>query len=88
MIARKFTFLPPGGILIDVRDRGDYDAFHLPGSLLIPVYRLTSVVPRIIPDVTVPLFLYCDHGAKSKAGAIQLRDLGYKNVYDVGGMDG
>lgn len=86
MIQRTFTYLPPGGILVDVREREEYEEFHLPGSIWIPVYRLTAQIPQILPDRTTPVFLYCDHGTKSRAGAIQLTDLGYKNIYDIGGL--
>ena len=86
MIHRDFTFLPPGVLLIDVRDPAEYQKFHLPSALLIPVYQLGELVPRIIPDVNTPLFLYCDHGTKSRAAAIQLTDMGYRRVYDAGGL--
>ena len=86
MIRRNFSFLPPGGILIDVREREEYETFHLPGSLCIPVHQITEELSRILPDRTTPVFLYCDHGIKSRSAAIRLMDMGYQNVFDVGGI--
>lgn len=67
-------------MVIDVRDEWEYSRGHIRGSINIPVYRLTTKMPSIIPCKDTLIYLYCDHGIKSKAGKVMLQDIGYTNV--------
>ncbi|MFC4785776.1 rhodanese-like domain-containing protein [Nocardioides sp. MAHUQ-72] len=59
------TVLGDGGVLIDVREPGEYAAGHVPGAVLIPMGQLTSRLDEL--DRTVPVHLICASGNRSGA---------------------
>lgn len=75
----------PNIILLDVREPDEYEQSHLPNSKLIPLDVLENdILNQIDKDQT--LFVYCHSGRRSKAACMILKDLGYENVYDIGGI--
>ncbi len=72
-------------MVIDVREEWEYKRRHVSGAINIPVYRLIADVPSTIPQKDTPIYLYCDHGVKSRAGKVMLEDLGYTNVRVMNG---
>ena len=73
-------------ILIDVREQKEYAEGHLPQSRNIPLGRI-DLVESMIPDKEVPLFLYCEKGARAEKAARKLADLGYQKVTAIGGVE-
>lgn len=43
-------------------------------------------MPEALPNKEAVLIVYCRSGRRSKAAAEKLIDLGYENVYDMGGI--
>ena len=71
---------PP--VLIDVRQREEYEISHLPNALHLPTVE--AVQQADIPtDET--LVLYCSVGYRSAQVARRLRENGYKNLMNLGG---
>lgn len=78
-----------GIVLLDVRTPGEYETQKIPGSILIPVEpvdMITAGVQTAIPNKNTPVFIYCRSGRRSVDAAKILVKLGYRNVYDLGGI--
>ena len=73
----------PNGVLLDVRSPQEYEAGHIPESLNVPLPMLEDVI-TVSEDT--PLFVYCHSGVRSRQAAEQLRDMGYWNVHNIGGI--
>ncbi len=72
-------------VIIDVRDAYDFKTNHFIGAINIPLLRLHSVTSRVMNKNT-NIFLYCSSGIISDEGRRTLKKLGYKNVYNMGGI--
>jgi len=71
-------------IVIDVRDADEYKNGHIEGAINIPYDQIQSSVNyNKKPDIIV----YCQTGARSHVAAMLLQDMGYKNIYDMGGIN-
>ena len=75
-----------GIILLDVRTPEEYAQIRIPGSLLVPLQTLEREASVQLPDQDVPIFVYCRSGVRSLDAARILVDLGYTQVYDLGGI--
>lgn len=73
-------------VLLDVRTQEEYKEGHIPGSILIPLDILESEVSTKIKDKNTTVFVYCRSGRRSRIASETLAGLGYKNVYDLGGI--
>ena len=67
-------------VLLDVRMKEEYQAGHIEGALLIPDFELENEMEEKLPDKTMPIFVYCRSGYRSKKAAKVLADAGYKKV--------
>lgn len=74
-----------GAVLLDVRNKEEYAASHINGSVNIPLDRLDTVDGNI-PDKATPLFVHCLSGGRSASAAAYLKKKGYSRVYDIGGI--
>ncbi|KJS21953.1 MAG: hypothetical protein VR72_07590 [Clostridiaceae bacterium BRH_c20a] len=74
-------------ILLDVRTIEEYNEKHIPRSLLIPVEVLKEEVEEKIKDKEAKIFVYCRSGNRSAAAAKILAELGYTNVFNLGGIN-
>ena len=76
----------PGAVLIDVRSKNEYSAGHIPGSINIPDKEIQAVTD-VIQDFNTPVFVYCLGGSRSWNAAKVMKNLGYKNVKNIGGIN-
>ena len=76
-----------GIILLDVRTEQEYVENHIPNSLLIPVEVLEKGATTKLPDKYAIIFIYCRSGRRSVTAANILIALGYKNIYNLGGIN-
>lgn len=67
-------------VLVDVRSPSEYASGHVEGAVNLPLDRLTSDAPAVLPDKAAPLVLYCVSGARSEMAAQWLRQAGYTQV--------
>ncbi|MCL2444931.1 rhodanese-like domain-containing protein [Candidatus Saccharibacteria bacterium] len=72
--------------LLDVRTSTEFAELHIPGATLIPYSKLESRITELPTDLDTPIFIYCNSGNRSHYAAQFLTTLGYKNVYDFGGI--
>ena len=75
----------PGAVLLDVRTPQEYAQGHIPGSKNIPLQTLHDA-EGAIQDKGTPLYVYCQSGARSSQAASLLKQMGYTNVTNIGGI--
>ena len=75
-----------GHVIVDVRRQNEYDAGHIPGAILIPNESIRDTQPEALPDQNQIILIYCRSGNRSKQAAQKLSDMGYTNVYELGGI--
>lgn len=74
-----------GAALIDVRTPAEYAAGHIEGSRNIPVQEFAQRISEVGPKET-PVVLYCKSGTRSEMAAQMLRQAGWREVFNLGGM--
>ena len=75
----------PGAVLLDVRNADEYAAGHIPGSVNLPLPQIGSAKGRF-PDTGIPLFVYCLSGARSSSAIGALKEMGYTDLTNIGGI--
>lgn len=73
-------------VLLDVRTLQEYLDGHIPNSRNFPLQAIGEV-GEAIENKSTPLFVYCRSGARSKTAAGILREMGFENVNDIGGIN-
>lgn len=76
-----------GHVIVDVRRQDEYDAGHIPNAILIPNESIVTERPAELPDLDQAILIYCRSGNRSKQAAQKLADMGYRNVYEFGGIN-
>ncbi len=66
--------------LIDVREAGEYNASHIPGSSLIPRARLEFELSAAVPHSGTPLILCDDDARRVTRAAATAEGMGYSSV--------
>ncbi len=72
------------GVLIDVRDKDDYQKGHVPGAINIPMEYIDGDKEYL--GRGRPLIFYCDRGSQSILAARKYMQAGYEVVNVVGGF--
>lgn len=76
-------------VIVDVREEEEYITGHAYNAVLLPVDEITEeTAAKAVPDKTRPLLVYCRSGRRSKIAAEKFDALGYKEIYDLGGLIG
>jgi len=73
-------------ILVDVRTKEEFDGGHIEDAVLLPVDQLQNNAAEVLPDLDAVYFVYCRSGSRSGAATAMMVDLGYQNVFDLGGI--
>ena len=71
-------------LLLDVRDAEETEEFSLPRARNVPLCMLAERIASLAPDRSLPIFLCCDSGSRSRAATLLLLELGYHAACDVG----
>ena len=75
-------------VILDVREQYEYDAGHITGAVLLPVGSITEdAAAAVIDDLETVVLVYCRSGNRSKTASQALVDIGYRNVYEFGGIN-
>lgn len=67
-------------LVLDVRDRKDFDAGHIVGAINIPQANLESRIGELERHKERPIVIACRMGQHSGAAGTLLRKSGYENV--------
>ncbi|MDI9468619.1 MAG: rhodanese-like domain-containing protein [Bacillota bacterium] len=78
---------PESTFLIDVRTAEEFAEGHVPESINIPV-GLIDEIRNCVPARDSTIFIYCRSGNRTVAAAKALWNLGYKVIFDLGGISG
>jgi rhodanese-related sulfurtransferase len=70
--------------LLDVRTPEEFNSGHISGAANISVQTLASRLDEVPKDQ--PVVIYCRSGNRSAQAASILRDAGYTEIYDLGGV--
>lgn len=73
-------------LLLDVRTKEEYDSEHIVGAELLTLDVIEDEAETIYTDKDQIIYVYCRSGNRSKSATKILNDLGYTNVYDLGGI--
>ena len=74
-----------GAFLLDVRTPQEYAEGHIQESRNIPLQNIDKAA-EIVDNKDAPLFVYCLSGARSRQAAAVLKQMGYTNVTNIGGI--
>ncbi len=73
-------------IIVDVRTEEEYQTGHIKGSINIPLHAIDGTVVGKLKDYNQKILVYCESGNRSIQASAKLASLGYKNVYEIGGI--
>jgi molybdopterin/thiamine biosynthesis adenylyltransferase/rhodanese-related sulfurtransferase len=74
-----------GAVLVDVRERDEWDEGHIPGAIHVPRGHLESRIESVAPDRAKRVVIYCAAGNRSAFAAKTLEELGYEDVASLAG---
>ena len=74
-----------GIVLVDVREKNEWDEGYIPGALHIPRGFLELRVEEAIPDKSQKVVLYCAGGTRSMYAGLTLKQMGYEDVISMSG---
>jgi sulfur-carrier protein adenylyltransferase/sulfurtransferase len=75
----------PRPVLLDVRERDEWEQGHIPGAIHIPRGNLESRIDNAVSDRGTPLIVYCAAGNRSAYAAKTLTELGFGDVLSMSG---
>jgi len=75
----------PGAVLLDVRTPQEYREGHIPGSMNIPLNSIQEA-QAVIDDKDAKIYVYCLSGGRSSQAVAELRDMGFNDVKNIGGI--
>ena len=71
----------PGFVILDVREKYEYEADRLPGAVLLPI-SLPDFADRIGKlDKKAIYLVYCRSGARSLDAVKEMEKQGFENIY-------
>ena len=73
-------------VLIDVRTAEEFNEGHLDNAINVSSTVIKFNIKAHVTDLETPIIVYCKSGRRSAESADILVNLGYKNVYDMGGI--
>lgn len=78
--------LKKGAVVIDVRTPHEFDNGKVPGSINIPVDRVSTSIERI-RSMKKPVVVVCESGARSSQAKGILKSAGITEVYSGGSWE-
>ncbi|MDI9242881.1 rhodanese-like domain-containing protein [Ruminococcus sp. YH-rum2234] len=75
-------------IVLDVREKEEYETGHIPGAVLLPLGTIDEdSAASVIPKKDSVVLVYCRSGRRSKQASQALAELGYTQIYEFGGIN-
>ncbi len=84
--AKRMMEAEDGCLVVDVRRPDEFAAGHIPGAVNVPNEEIGDTPPAALPDREQILLVYCRSGRRSKEASEKLFALGYRKVYEFGGI--
>ena len=76
-----------GYLIVDLRRPDEFAEGHIEGAINVPNEGIAEEMPEELPDKNQLLLIYCRTGRRSKEASEKLAKIGYKNVYEFGGIN-
>ena len=73
-------------LVIDVRTVGEYRQSHVAEAINIPLDEIAGRIAAFAPDRETQIVLYCRSGRRSGIAEQTLRQLGYHQIENKGGL--
>lgn len=73
------------GLVVDIRDHGEYSRGHIPGSINIPSAELVKRSVEIKDHREKPVIVVCKMGQSASSASKELKAQGFSVVYRLGG---
>ena len=73
------------GLIVDVREHGEYSHGHIAGSVNVPSHELLKRCVEFKDHKEKPVIIVCKIGQHSTSATKQLKAEGYSEVYKLGG---
>jgi rhodanese-related sulfurtransferase len=71
--------------LVDVRTPEEFAEGHLEGALNINIGDTNFITEAEKLNLDKPIYIYCRSGKRSAKAALVLKDVGFKEIYDMDG---
>ena len=75
----------PRAVLLDAREADEYASGHIKGSGNLPLSQFMKV-ESMFTDKSLPIYVYCHSGGRSKRMVAGLTKLGFEKVVNIGGI--
>lgn len=79
------ALMAAGAIALDIRDKEEHEADHIPGSLHVSRGKLEMNIESAIPDLDTTILCYCNAYNRGALSADTLRAMGYRNARFIAG---
>lgn len=74
-------------VVLDVRTPEEFAERHIANARLLTLDTIgEATASEVAPDKEAPVFVYCRSGVRSAEAARKLEALGYREIYDFGGI--
>ena len=74
-------------IIVDVRTKDEYASGHIPGAICIPNETISNIDHVQLSNKDQNIIVYCQTGMRASKATKKLKRLGYKNVFNFGGIN-
>ena len=85
--AKEMMSADKNALLLDVREKDEYRYGHIAGSKNISVGSISASKSKLPSDKDATIIAYCLSGMRSRTACKMLGDLGYTNLYNLGGIN-
>jgi rhodanese-related sulfurtransferase len=72
-------------LVLDVREPSEYEAGHVPNSVLIPLGQVEARAAELQQHRERPIVVICHGGKRSATACLRLRAQGFKNPMNIAG---
>jgi len=79
------ALLAAGAVALDIRDKEEHDANHIPGSVNVSRGKLEMNIESEIANLDTTILCYCNAYNRGALSAATLKGMGYKNAKFIAG---
>jgi phage shock protein E len=76
----------PQVTVVDVRTVEEFEMGHYPGAQHMPLHRIPYLIDEL-KHLSKPIVFYCRSGNRSGQAVAYLRQHGFENIYNGGGLE-
>jgi len=82
-LVKKALDINESCVLLDVRTPGEFARGKIAGAINMPVDEIVEKVNSRLTDKLATIYVYCLSGSRSVYAVEAMRQLGYKNVFNL-----